>query len=71
MPMAGCHKSRGKYIITGEKRNGNLLHTVRPIEDAVEYHYEQQMLRLEEEMRRQATLTKLADYDREHKRSAV
>ena len=22
MPMAGCHKSRGKYIVTGERRNG-------------------------------------------------
>lgn len=55
----------------GEKRNGNLLYTVRPIEDAVEYHYEQQMISLESEMRRQAALTKLADYDRKHKQSAV
>ena len=21
MPMAGCHKSRGKYIVTGEREN--------------------------------------------------
>ena len=55
----------------GEKRNGNLLYTVRPIEDAVEYHYEQQMIRLESEMRRQAALTKLADYDHKHTQSAV
>ena len=55
----------------GEKRNGNLRYTIRPIEDAVEYHYEQQMIRLECEMRRQATLKKLADYDRKHKKSAV
>ena len=41
----------------GEKRNGNLLYTVRPIEDAVEYHYEQQMIRLECEMRCQSALT--------------
>ena len=27
------------YTQKGEKRNGNLLYTVRPIEDAVEYHY--------------------------------
>ena len=39
------------YTQKGEKRNGNLLYTVRPIEDAVEYHYEQQMIRLECEMR--------------------
>ena len=55
----------------GEKRNGNLLYTVRPIEDAVEYHYEQQMIRLECEMRRQAALKKLAEFDRRHGGSAV
>lgn len=44
------------YTQKGEKRNGNLLYTIRPIEDAVEYHYEQQMIRLESEMRRQAAL---------------
>lgn len=43
----------------GEKRNGNLLYTVRPIEEAAAYYYEKQMLRLEEEMRRQATLKNL------------
>lgn len=59
------------YTQKGEKRNGNLLYTVRPIEDAAEYYYEQQMIRLESEMRRQATLKKLADYDRKHKQSAV
>ena len=45
----------------GETRNGNLRYTVRPIEDAVEYHYEQQMSRLENEMRRQAALLRLAE----------
>lgn len=55
----------------GEKRNGNLLYTVCPIENVVAYHDEQQMIRLESEMRRQATLKKLADYDRKHKQSAV
>ena len=59
------------YTQNVEKRNGNLLYTVRPIEDAVEYHYEKQMLRLDEEMLRQATLKKLADCDRKRKKSAV
>ena len=59
------------YTQKGEKRNGNLLYTIRPIENAVAYHYEQQMIRLKSEMRRQATLKKLADYDRKHKKSAV
>ena len=55
----------------GEKRNGNLRYTIRPIENAVAYHYEQQMIRLESEMRRQATLKKLAEFDRKHGKSAV
>ena len=49
------------YTQKGEKRNGNLLYTVCPIENATAYHNEQQMIRLESEMRRQATLKKLAD----------
>ena len=55
----------------GEKRNGNLRSTIRPIEDAVEYHYEQQMIRLECEMRCQSALKKLAEFDRKHGKSAV
>lgn len=50
----------------GEKRNGNLLYTIRPIQEAVEYHYEQQMIRLNEEIQRQYALAKLAEYDRKH-----
>lgn len=59
------------YTQKGEKRNGNLLYTVCPIENASAYHNEQQMIRLESEMRRQATLKKLADYDRKRGKSAV
>ena len=59
------------YTQKGEKRNGNLLYTVRPIEEAAAYYYEKQMLRLEEEMRRQAALKKLAEFDRKHGKSAV
>lgn len=55
----------------GEKRNGNLCYTIRPISEALEQYYEQQLIRLHEETRRQATLKKLADYDRKHKQSAV
>ena len=59
------------YTQKGEKRNGNLLYTVCPIENATAYHNEQQMIRLESEMRRQATLKKLAEFDRKHGKSAV
>ena len=51
---------------SGKKQNGNLLYTIRPIGEAVEYHYEQQMIRLNEEMQRQYALAKLAEYDRKH-----
>ena len=59
------------YTRKGEKRNGNLLYTIRPIEEAAAYYYEKQMLRLDEEMRRQTAMQKLAEYDRKHKKSAV
>ena len=59
------------YTQKGEKRNGNLLYTVCPIENATAYHNEQQMIRLESEMRRQAALKKLAEFDRKHGGSAV
>ena len=55
----------------GEKRNGKLLYTIRPIEEATAYYYEKQMLRLEEEMRRQTAMQKLAEYARKHKKLAV
>ena len=55
----------------GEKRNGNLRYTVCPIENATAYHNEQQMSRLECEIRCQAALKKLAEFDRKHGKSAV
>ena len=55
----------------GEKRNGNLRYTIRPIAEALEQYYEQQLIRLHEEVRRQATLKKLAEFDRKHGKSAV
>ena len=59
------------YTRKGEKRNGNLLYTIRPIEEAVKYHYEQQMISLDEEMWRQTALAKLVEYDRKHPKIAV
>ena len=35
----------------GRKHNGTLLYTIRPIAEAVEYGYEQQMMRLQAECR--------------------
>ena len=58
-------------IQKGEKRNGNLRYTIRPIAEALEQYYEQQLIRLHEENRRQAALKKLAEFDRKHGKSAV
>lgn len=55
----------------GKKRNGNLLYTIHPIEEAVAYHYEQQMILLNEEMQRRNAMEKLAEYDRKHPKIAV
>ena len=55
----------------GEKRNGNLRYTIRPIREALEQYYEEQLIRLHEETRRQAALKKLAEFDRKHEKSAV
>ena len=55
----------------GEKRNGNLRYTIRPIAEALEQYYEQQLIRLHEGNRRQAALKKLAEFDRKHGKSAV
>ena len=55
----------------GEKRNGNLRYTIRPIAEALEQYYEEQLIRLYEETRRQAALKKLAEFDRKHENSAV
>lgn len=55
----------------GEKRNGNLRYTIRPIAEAIEQYYEQQLIRLHEETRRQAALEKLSEFNRKHGKSAV
>ena len=59
------------YTQKGEKRNGNLRYTVRPIWEALERYYEEQLIWLHEETRRQAALKKLTEFDRKHEKSAV
>ena len=54
-----------------EKRNGNLCYTIRPIVEALEQYYEQQLIRLHVETRRRIALKKLAEFDRKHGKSAV
>ena len=56
---------------SGRTRNGNLRYIIRPIEEAVQHHYEQQMIQLEEEVQRQKALKKLSEYDKKHGKSAM
>ena len=44
---------------SGQKRNGTLLYTIRPIEEAIRYRAEQQMAKAEEEQARQRAQAKL------------
>lgn len=55
----------------GERRNGNLCYTIRPIGEALEQYYEEQLIRLHEETRRQIALKKFAKFDCKHEKSAV
>ena len=59
------------YTQKGEKRNGNLRYTIRPIAEALEQYYEQQLIWLHEENRCQSALKKLTEFDRKHGKSAV
>ena len=53
-------------IITkkGQKHNGTLLYTIRPIQEAVEYRFQRQLTHFEAEMYRQKALEKLEKFDR-------
>ncbi len=44
---------------SGQKRNGTLLYTIRPIEEAIRYHAERQMKQAEEDQERQRVQAKL------------
>ena len=46
----------------GHRRNGNLLYTIRPIQEAVEHFHEQQMRKFEKDTARQCAEKVLAGY---------
>lgn len=48
----------------GEKRNGTLLYTIRPIEEALHHFYKRQMEEMEDAQARQKIQRKLAELDR-------
>ena len=55
----------------GHKQNGSLLYTILPIDQAVNYYYEQQMIKLEEDVQRKQIQKKLENYDQKCPKKAV
>ena len=53
----------------GEKRNGTLLYTIRPVEEALRHFYEQQMQQLEAVKDQEKVRKKLAKLDRKRERA--
>lgn len=51
---------------SGKKQNGNLLYTIRPIKDAVDYFNACQFAKAERETARINAIRKLEEYDRKH-----
>ena len=50
----------------GEKRNGTLKYTLRPIQEAVEHFHQRQLEVLEREQAKAEAKRRLEDYDRRH-----
>ena len=48
------------YTKSGEKRNGSLLYTIRPIQEALDLFYARQMSRVDENVARQRAAARLA-----------
>ena len=51
---------------SGEKRNGNLLYTIRPIQDAVDYFHQEQMKKFEQDIAMERAKRMLDEYDKRH-----
>ena len=60
-----CGQNVGKrpafYTRRGEKRNGTLLYTIRPVEEALRYQVQQQLKKAEEEQERRRIQRKLEE----------
>jgi len=58
-------------MANGMKRNGNLLYTIMPIEQAKSLYFEQQLQRAVCQQAHEKAIKKLERYDRKKKREAV
>lgn len=54
----------------GEKRNGTLIYTIRPMEEALRFSYERQMQDLNDARERQKIKQKLCEFDRKREQTA-
>lgn len=68
----GLIETENTSVVTakGQKRNGNLLYTLRPIEEAVELFYEEQSRRLNEEIGRAQVLKNIEKFGIQVEKSA-
>ena len=55
----------------GKKRNGNLKYTIRPIQDALEHFYHEQMKNVNEVVARTKAQKMLDDYNRKHPKATA
>ena len=55
----------------GKKRNGNLKYTIRPIQDALEHFYHEQMKNVNEVVARAKAQKMLDDYNRKHPKATA
>lgn len=69
----GLVSTENTAIITkdGQKRNGSLLYTIRPIQEAVEQYHQRQMAKLREDAGRQQAQKELDKYERKHPKPAA
>ncbi|MBQ2943569.1 MAG: helix-turn-helix domain-containing protein [Ruminococcus sp.] len=68
----GLIETENTSVVTakGQKRNGNLLYTLRPVEEAVKLFYEEQNRRLNEEIGRAQTLKNIEKFGVQVEKSA-
>jgi len=52
------------FTKTGEKRNGNLRYTIRPIQEAIEHYHQFQLEKLAHEQAKVEAQRRLEEYDR-------
>ena len=52
----------------GRVRNGSLIYTIRPIQEALELNYQRQFLRAERDIERAKAEKRLAELDRQNKK---